>query len=244
MAQLSSTSAGAIGGALTLVFNYVVGAFWQIFASHMPLITPPSAELIGSEQLLVTALFTNWASKEGVGLTGNIPSKDEIMSSLKADANTAAAILTAAVKPAASAVLALFLASCAGTSMAPSTSSANSLSDIAKFTISDLEAADADAKANGDNLSAACYEALIPFVKSLQGATPITVSGAFSVFQKARDLRLKAQSGVPVDLKLGCAPLVMDEQLLLIKLGAIGAGSAVIGPLVPVIGASLPIPIQ
>lgn len=115
MAQLSSTSAGAIGGALTLVFNYVVGAFWQIFASHLPIITPPSAELIGSEQLLVTALFTNWASKEGIGLNGNMPSKDEIMSSLKADANTAAAIVTAATKPAAATLLLLFLASCSNT---------------------------------------------------------------------------------------------------------------------------------
>lgn len=132
--------------------------------------------------------------------------------------------------------LALGVAACTQTLPAgpAGQASADPLGDIAKFTIADLQAADADAVAHNDVLSHACYPALIKFVGELQTqGSNLTVSGAFSAFQKARDLRRSVQGGIPDYLKLGCAPLVQDEVTLLVKLGAIGAGSSVLGPLAP-----------
>lgn len=108
------------------------------------------------------------------------------------------------------------------------------LSDLAKFNVADLQAADADAVAHNDQISHACYPALIQFVQSIQGGTPsTTVAGAFSAFQKARDVRLTVQGGLPAYLKIGCSPLVMDEQLLLARLAVIGAGGALLAPAAP-----------
>lgn len=108
------------------------------------------------------------------------------------------------------------------------------IAKIANFSIADLEAADKDAIAHNDELSHACYPALERFVKELQGDNPnATVKGAFSAFQKARDVRHGVENGLPNYLKLGCAPLVQDETLLLAKLGVIGAGAAIVGPIAP-----------
>lgn len=136
-------------------------------------------------------------------------------------------------------VLTLALAACGstGSAQAPTTQAPTGpdpLTQIAQFTIADLQAADMDAVAHNDAISHACYPALIRFVSELQGnIAGATVKGAFSAFQRARDLRLGYQSGLPVYLKLGCAALVQDETALLIKLGAIGAGAAIVGPLAP-----------
>lgn len=108
----------------------------------------------------------------------------------------------------------------------------DALGNISKFTVADLQAADADAVAHNDAIAHACYPVLAKFVQSLQGPTG-TVAGAFSAFQAARDLRLGVQAGLPVDLRLGCSALVQDEVQLLIKLGLIGAGTATLAPVVP-----------
>lgn len=131
-------------------------------------------------------------------------------------------------------VLAAFLlASCSSTGQS---SLDSDIAKIANFSIADLQAADADAVAHNDQLAHACYPALIRFVTELQGNDPnATVKGAFGAFQRARDLRMGVQSGLPIYLKLGCAPLVQDETLLLFKLGLIGAGAAVVGPIAPAI---------
>lgn len=110
----------------------------------------------------------------------------------------------------------------------------DALGKISQFTVADLQAADADAVAHNDAIAHACYPPLIKFVQSLQGPNG-TVAGAFSAFQAARDIRLGVQSGLPVDLKLGCSALVQDETQLLIKLGLIGAGASTLAPLAPVL---------
>lgn len=100
---MSSTSAGATGGALTIVFNYIIGVLYQVGHNWLPVIAAPSAEFLGSEQLLVTIIFTHWAAQKGITLNGNgsyTPSQpsltvEDIKKSVKADAASVAALVTA-----------------------------------------------------------------------------------------------------------------------------------------------------
>ena len=121
---------------------------------------------------------------------------------------------------------------------APVAASSDPLSQIAQFTLVDLANADAIAVANNDVVGHACFPALAQFINSLpHPPAGTTVSGAISAFETARALRLKVQgtvsAGLPDYLKLGCAALVVDEQTLLLKLGALAGGAAVLGPVAP-----------
>lgn len=123
---------------------------------------------------------------------------------------------------------ALLLAGCSatatvGTPAAPVAPSG--LSQLASFTVTDLMAADADAVANNDAIAHACYPALAKFVSTLAPSGG-NVVGAFSAFQKARDLHKGVSAGLPDYLKIGCAPLIVDEQMMIARLAAIGAGAA------------------
>lgn len=93
-----------------------------------------------------------------------------------------------------------------------------------------------------DPISHACYPAEIQFLQSLPVATPTT--GTYflvQLFQKKRDFVAQIQSGLPVYLKLGCAPLLGDEVSILTKsLGLIGVNVAA-NMLLPGIGAALPV---
>lgn len=98
---------------------------------------------------------------------------------------------------------------------------------VAAFTISDLQAADADAVAHNDTIAHACYPALIQFVASQQGGLgDLTVRGAFGAFQRARDLKGTIQAGVPNYLTLGCGPLYaqVHADLLLFLAGTLPRG--------------------
>ena len=120
-------------------------------------------------------------------------------------------------------LLAVWLSGCAGVPAVGSGVAASPLAQIAAFTVGDLTAADADAVVNNDEIAHACYPALIKFIQALPQSGG-TVSGAFSAFQKARDVGNAARAGVPVYLMLGCGPLVVDSGTLLTKLAAIGGG--------------------
>jgi hypothetical protein len=139
-----------------------------------------------------------------------------------------------------SVTLALFmlLAACSTSAVPVAGSPASDpLVNLANFTVADLTAADADAVAHNDVLAHACYPALIQFVKSNQPAAGANVAGAFSAFQKGRDLVGQVNAGLPTYLVLGCAPLVADVRAMAIKLAAIGVGTAATA------GAILPIPV-
>ena len=113
------------------------------------------------------------------------------------------------------------------------------LAQIAAFTTADLQAAQTDAIANNDTVAAACYPALNRFVQSLPAGVG-NVQGAITAFQKARDLRLSVQTGLPSYLKLGCAALLVDEQTLIAKLAALGGGAAILAPVAPLLPALMP----
>ena len=123
-----------------------------------------------------------------------------------------------------------------------SASASDPLTQIAQFTVMDLQNADALALAapdapgcdpgTHDCIAHACYPALTKFVQSIPavGGQPQTVSGAISAFELARSTRLGVQSavgsGLPAYLKLGCAALVQDETVFAAKLAAMAGGAA------------------
>lgn len=114
-----------------------------------------------------------------------------------------------------------------------SQASANPVQVLQKFTLTDLQAALADANAQTppDTIAANCYTELITVVQS-PAINPLPSGpGAFQLFQKARDLKaladsLQSRNGPLTALNIACAPLVMDVQTLLIRLGVIGGAIA------------------
>ena len=135
------------------------------------------------------------------------------------------------------AVLAILLTGCV-----PPPQQGNPLSTIAGFTITDLQNAEADAVANGDELAIPCYPALIRFVQSIQPNQPTaTVSGAFGTFQKARDVTLVAGGGIPNYVKVGCAALFIDNQVLIARLAGI-VGTTIVTGAPPPIGTTVFVP--
>jgi hypothetical protein len=102
----------------------------------------------------------------------------------------------------------------------------NPLAVLQQFTVADLQAALADAKAQTppDTVAANCYGALIPFVQSqVQNPLP-SGAGAFQALQKARDAKaylanIQSPTGPLAGLNTACAPLVLDVQNTLVTLG-------------------------
>lgn len=102
----------------------------------------------------------------------------------------------------------------------------NPIALLQQFSVSDLQAALADANAQTppDVTSAQCYSALITIVQS-----PITNPlpagpGVFQALQKARDAKanlasLLSPTGPLQNLNIACAPLVMSVNNTLLALG-------------------------
>ena len=105
---------------------------------------------------------------------------------------------------------------------------------LQQFTLGDLQNALADAQAQTppDMIASNCYQQLITVVQS-PAVNPLPSQlGAFSAFQKARDLKnivvaLQTPNGPLAQLNVACAPLVVDLNTTLVNLGIIGG--AVVG---------------
>lgn len=116
--------------------------------------------------------------------------------------------------------------------------------------VADFNAADADAglvlntadpTSFKDPISHACYPAAVKFLQSLPVATPTT--GKFilvQLFQKKRDFVAQIRAGLPVYLKLGCAPLIGDEAMIFAKLMGLIGVKVGLDALVPGLGFALP----
>jgi hypothetical protein len=113
--------------------------------------------------------------------------------------------------------------------------------------VADIDAADADAStltnpadptSFRDPISHACYPAAKKFLLSLPASTaPTGTLIAVQLFQKKRDFVMQIQAGLPVYLKLGCAPLLGDEVAIFNKLlGLVGVNVA-LNTLIPGSGA-------
>lgn len=122
--------------------------------------------------------------------------------------------------------------------------------EIADGAIADLKAADSDAAtllnpgdptSFRDPISHACYPAAVKFLQSLPTATPTTGKiVAAQLFQKKRDFVAQIQAGLPVYLKLGCAPLLGDEATIFTKLMGLVGVQVGLNAIAPGIGLAVP----
>lgn len=136
------------------------------------------------------------------------------------------------------------LAACAGIEanrqQAEEAGQGDPVATLLAFTAGDLTVALADARASNDMISAPCWEKLLEKVRSLgdKTATVGQVAGAFSAFQKKRDVLNNPNSqGIQNELTVACAPLIMDERQTIL---AIAAKVGVRGALVAGTGGLLP----
>lgn len=123
----------------------------------------------------------------------------------------------------------------------------NPLVVLQTFTVTDLQAALADAQGQTppDQAAVNCYTALIPLVQTGVANPLPTGLGAFQLLQKARDAKallanIQSPSGPLSQINIACAPLVMDAQAVLIQLGIVGGTVAATGGLGLTLPAILP----
>ena len=103
--------------------------------------------------------------------------------------------------------------------------------EVLAFAKADLERARAIAVAADDVAGVACATALLKHVPD-GGAAVLEPSGVFSVFMKARALRRTLSAGVNEEIHIACAPLILDAQVTVAKLGLMAVpGGGVLGGL-------------
>lgn len=114
---------------------------------------------------------------------------------------------------------------------------AEALSGVKGDVLVDLDAAMAIAVAHNDLIAQACYPVLKKYVSPDGSGTASVdqIQGVLSGFEKARVERKAAESkvgtsGVPDDLRLGCAALVQDERDFVIRMGLMIGGASMGAP--------------
>ncbi len=94
---------------------------------------------------------------------------------------------------------------------------------IGQITQADLTNAISIARANNDTAGVNCLTALQAHLPT--ATTLPKVNGVFSAYELARVKVAAFQNGVPQDVHIACAPVVLDAQGVLLKLGVIAAGA-------------------
>lgn len=102
----------------------------------------------------------------------------------------------------------------------------NPLLLIQQFSVTDLNAAIADAQAQTppDAVAAGCYQAILTVVNS-PASNPLPAGvGVFQAIQKARDAKallanLQSPTGPLATINNACAPIILDAQNTLVMLG-------------------------
>lgn len=90
--------------------------------------------------------------------------------------------------------------------------------DLSKLVRADVEAAHGIAKESNDAAGVACMEVLLKHIPT-SAAVSTTPAGAVSAFMLVREARRKRSAGIPDDLHNACAPLVLDAEETILKLG-------------------------
>ena len=132
------------------------------------------------------------------------------------------------------------LAGCTNTNTVTSTIN-TTLQSVGGLTITDLQAADVDAKAHNDTIASTCYEAVIPLVQKAQSTSLKAPVGLVSGFQNLRDgiSATQGAQGLIKQLEVPCGPLAVDVNLTLAQLIAqfapAAAATAVSGGIVPLL---------
>ena len=135
----------------------------------------------------------------------------------------------------------------------PAADLATTLTNLKTKTIADLTAAQADATT--DPIAAACWPTLVTWINSLPAPATLslpdlkTAAGPVDAFQRLRNTRHGAESladqvkaalasGVPVNVRLGCAALVVDEVQLANRIIALAAGVSAANAFAPLLPAA------
>lgn len=131
--------------------------------------------------------------------------------------------------------------------LTPAQAQVNPLAVLQQLSVTDLQAALADAQANNDATTIPCWTALLAGVQAQQAAAPALPSGVFSAIQKARDLKIQAANllapnGPLANLNVACAPLLMDANSTLAAFGiATGVVVGTGGIAIPALPGLLPL---
>jgi hypothetical protein len=88
--------------------------------------------------------------------------------------------------------------------------------DVAKFTVVDLERA--LVLAEGDTAATNCWSSLLPYAEAAAERDAPDAVGAASKFQKVRNLRRALRAGIPEEVGIACAPLVVGTQKTILRL--------------------------
>jgi hypothetical protein len=144
-------------------------------------------------------------------------------------------------------ILLLFISGCATSAAINEVKSDETVSfftALQNATQADLDAALVDAQAHNDVIAMACYPVLKTYAAKLGSAKQGDIKGAFSSFQKVRDVaQQQGATAIPDDLRLACSALVQETRDFIIKMTVIAAGAShgvpAIGGLAPAIGGAL-----
>lgn len=126
------------------------------------------------------------------------------------------------------AIIALFaLAGCVGTFNPQAVKPVSGVDAALKMSLvqRDLTAAANSAQVAGDKVGFDCFSALQVFVNQRLATPRPQVAGVFSTIEAARIGVAKVEQGIPEDVHVKCAPVIIDAQTVLIRLEAlIGLG--------------------
>lgn len=96
-------------------------------------------------------------------------------------------------------------------------------SSLASVTANDLDAAVSIAKAHGDKVGEACFSAMKDWLAAKAPEQP-KAAGVFSALELTRVGVARIRAGVPDAVHVACAPVIVDSQRVLLRLGLIAAG--------------------
>lgn len=92
------------------------------------------------------------------------------------------------------------------------------LAEIKQVTRDDVQRGLEIAQAHDDPAGVACAGAILNHLNTMSAPKP-TPNGAFSAFMEARELRRQINAGTAEDVHNACAPLELDAEITLIRLG-------------------------
>jgi len=106
------------------------------------------------------------------------------------------------------------------------------LDGLRQFTRADVQRAHEIAAAANDVAGVNCAQAILDAMPEV-AAPELHAAGAFSAFMKVRELRRRVSRGIDEDVHNACAPLVLDAQKTILKLGLSATpGGGVLGGLI------------
>ncbi len=108
----------------------------------------------------------------------------------------------------------------------------SSATPLLRATVADAERASQIAAAHNDVAGVACAEAIKAVALKDAAAPPLEPAGPLSAYMMGRQLHRRLAAGMDESVKIACAPLIVDAEKLLMKLGLAAApGGGIAGSL-------------